>query len=437
MKRNNISIIIQREYLNRVKKKTFLIITILVPLLFIALIFAPAALQNVGKEHKNIAFVDQGNIYTSAFQNTEQETYTSVETLEQAREELKEGKYEIVIYIPQSSDSLQFPRSGILYYSESEPGFKVKNTIEGNLKVELRNKLLQRIPNLPSSTFAEINNANVSLSAQNVETGESSFTEVKTIISYIFGFLIYMIVFMFGSMVMSGVIEEKSNRIVEIMISSVKPFQLMMGKIVGIALVGLTQIVIWIVLTFGLMLVASYFFLGSGTMAFQGMEGMGNMSMMGANVSPEMFQNIQEIINSINFTQLIIFFSLYFVGGYLLYASMFAAVGAAVDNQEDAQQFLWPITIPLIVALVASVNILQEPNGPIAFWFSMIPFTSPISMMLRVSFGVPTWQIVTSLSILVLTFVAMTYLASKIYRVGILMYGKKVSYKELWKWLKY
>lgn len=437
MKRNNISIIIQREYLNRVKKKTFLIITILVPLLFMALIFAPAALQNVGKEHKNIAFVDQGNIYTSAFQNTEQETYTSVETLEQAREELKEGKYEIVIYIPQSSDSLQFPRSGILYYSESEPGFKVKNTIEGNLKVELRNKLLQRIPNLPSSTFAEINNANVSLSAQNVETGESSFTEVKTIISYIFGFLIYMIVFMFGSMVMSGVIEEKSNRIVEIMISSVKPFQLMMGKIVGIALVGLTQIVIWIVLTFGLMLVASYFFLGSGTMAFQGMEGMGNMSMMGANVSPEMFQNIQEIINSINFTQLIIFFSLYFVGGYLLYASMFAAVGAAVDNQEDAQQFLWPITIPLIVALVASVNILQEPNGPIAFWFSMIPFTSPISMMLRVSFGVPTWQIVTSLSILVLTFVAMTYLASKIYRVGILMYGKKVSYKELWKWLKY
>ena len=272
------------------------------------------------------------------------------------------------------------------------------------------------------------------IASKNMETGEQTYSEVKTVLGYLFGFLIYLFIFMFGGMIMSGVIEEKTNRIVEVLISSVRPMQLLTGKIVGISLVGLTQLLIWGVLTFLLVFVGGLAF-GGGIDA----ESLAAAQQMasGAPIEMDAMGKVMDMIHSVNLSRLFMIFIAYFIGGYLLYAALFADVGAAVENENDTNQFMLPITVPLILSIVVSVNILNDPNGPVAFWFSMIPFTSPIAMMIRVPFGVPGWELALSLGLLVLGCIGTTYVAAKIYRVGILMYGKKTSYKELWKWLRY
>jgi ABC-2 type transport system permease protein len=275
---------------------------------------------------------------------------------------------------------------------------------------------------------------------------KESSTEVAMVVGYISGFLIYFFIFMFGPQVMRGVIEEKTNRIVEIIISSAKPFQLMMGKIIGIALVGLTQFILWIVLTTAIITGAkTVFFPELGTQNAQEVvvqdlfEQQDNMAQV-EQLQPQDMDKITSIFNSIksiDFGVMFGSFIFFFLGGYLLYGSLFAAIGSAVDNETDTKQFMLPITIPLILGIVVMMNVVQNPESPVAFWFSIIPLTSPIVMMVRIPFGVPYWEVALSMGLLVLTFLGSVWMAGKIYRTGILMYGKKVNYKELWKWLRY
>jgi ABC-2 type transport system permease protein len=260
--------------------------------------------------------------------------------------------------------------------------------------------------------------------------------ELALIIGMVSAFIIYMFIVIYGAQVMSGVVQEKTNRIVEVIISSVKPFELMMGKIIGIAMVGLTQFLLWVVLTVIISFAVGSFF--GGNVDVSSLQKVGQMGMQPVPTQmPTEIQTLITAMSSLNYFEIISLFVVYFLGGYLLYASLFAAIGSAVDNETDTQQFSLPIMLPIIFAIYAGIFSAENPDGPLAFWCSMIPFTSPIVMMVRLPFDVPAWQIVLSLSILVLTFIGTTWMAGKIYRTGILMYGKKVTWKEMWKWLRY
>ena len=329
----------------------------------------------------------------------------------------------------------------VLFYQETDPSMSTIDEIESLAENELRMALMQKESDLDPALFEYINNAKVDVISQDMVTGERSYTEIKSIVAYVFGFLIYGFVFIYGSQIMSGVIEEKSNRIIEVMISSVKPFQLLMGKVLGLAFVGLTQLLLWGVLTLVLTMVIGMLGGGGSMEAAQMAAAQSSMPGMGAAMPMTEVQatmvEIQAIIESLHIKSLLLFFLAYFLGGYLLYASLFAAIGAAVEDQEDTNQFMWPVTIPLILGILVVATVLKSPDGPLAFWTSIIPFTSPIVMMARIPFGVPVWELVLSLGLLVLGFIGSTWVAARIYRVGILMYGKKGSYKELWKWIRY
>ena len=433
MSRNNTWVILQREYLNRVKKKSFLVMTILMPLLFVALMFAPVLLSNVGKQSKTYMVVDETGAYAASFNETSKDRYVFVADTAVAFDSLRAEACNGVIYISASglNDNRQ---QADFFYMTSEPSMDQLNGISSKMTSSLRQKLMQEVGGMSQEVYTLVNEAEVEIGAKNMETGEQTYSEVKTVLGYLFGFLIYLFIFMFGGMIMSGVIEEKTNRIVEVLISSVRPMQLLTGKIVGISLVGLTQLLIWGVLTFLLVFVGGLAF-GGGIDA----ESLAAAQQMasGAPIEMDAMGKVMDMIHSVNLSRLFMIFIAYFIGGYLLYAALFAAVGAAVENENDTNQFMLPITVPLILSIVVSVNILNDPNGPVAFWFSMIPFTSPIAMMIRVPFGVPGWGLALSLGLVVLGCIGTTYVAAKIYRVGILMYGKKTSYKELWKWLRY
>jgi ABC-2 type transport system permease protein len=284
------------------------------------------------------------------------------------------------------------------------------------------------------------------LDESGVEKGTS--TGIAMALAYLLGFLMYMLVFIFGAQVMRGVIEEKTSRVVEVIISSVKPIQLMMGKIIGIALVGLTQFMIWIVLTVGIVGVLKTTILpkSGGSEISQSMPQnlmSGNQQVAGTSQTAEMSPQVAEFTkmfdNAMNqpWGLIIICFIFYFVTGYLLYASVFAAIGSAVDNETETQQFMLPVTIPIILGLMVAMGTMQNPESPLAFWCSMIPLTAPIVMMARIPFGVPYWQIAVSMIIMLVSFGSFVWMAAKVYRTGILMYGKKTSWKEMWKWLRY
>ncbi len=434
MSRNNTWVILQREYLNRVKKKSFLVMTILMPLLFVALIFAPVLLSNIGQKGKTYLVVDQTGTYTQSFNRTDKNTYCFVSDTAAAFDSLRAETCDGVIYV--SSSALNENKQSVdFFYNASEPSMEQLHSISSQMATSLRQKFMQEKGGLSEEIFTFVNEADVEINTKNVETGEKTYSEVKSILGYVFGFLIYIFIFMFGGMIMSGVIEEKTNRIVEVLISSVRPMQLLSGKIIGISLVGLTQLLIWGLLTTILMLIGGG--LMGSSMDMADMMSAQQMAAAGAPIEMDAMGKVMDMIHSVNLSRLFVIFVAYFIGGYLLYAALFAAVGSAVENENDTNQFMIPITIPLLLSIIVSVNILNDPNGTIALWFSMIPFTSPIAMMIRVPFGVPTWEIALSLGLLVLGCIATTWLAARIYRVGILMYGKKTSYKELWKWLRY
>jgi len=456
---NKINLIIQREYLTRVKKKTFVIMTILGPVLFAAIVIMPAWLASMeDKDKKQIAVIDKSQLFIDQLPETEyiKFDYVSENRIETLKNNFKESDYYAVLYITHLVANT--PKSVILY-SNKQPNIGVKSHISNAIEKKIEQTKLAKHnidQNILKSVKTDISIRTIQWTEEGKE--KESSTELAMVVGYIGGFLIYFFIFMFGAQVMRGVIEEKTSRIIEIIVSSAKPFQLMMGKIIGIGLVGLTQFALWVILTFIIITgVKSVFVPEMGTPKANEVATQNIMKSQSDNqkgLQSEMFTSgttdatngltdnaeIKQMLNAlkdVNIGLMVGAFIFFFLGGYLLYGSLFAAIGAAVDNETDTQQFMFPITIPLILAIIVMVNAIQNPMSPIAFWFSIIPLTSPVVMMVRLPFGVPEWQMALSMALLVLTFIGTTWLAGKIYRTGILMYGKKVNYKELWKWIRY
>lgn len=436
---NKTVLILQREYLTRVKKKSFIIMTFLGPLLMAGLMIVPivlASLEDVGK--KTIAVLDETNLFVGKFESGDNLQFEHVSgDLEAAKSKVLDGTYDVLLYIPMTQ--LNLPANAE-FFSQKQASVSARTYVRNVMKTELENQKLLASgidPDLIKAARTNVNIVTIKIEKDGSES--KSYTEVQLILGLLSAFMIYFFIFLFGSQVMRGVIEEKTNRIIEVIVSSVKPFQLMMGKITGIALVGLTQFLLWVLLTIG---IYGVFMLVFGSQiepaAMTNMQGM--MGQNGAeleNVTGQSVAKIFEIIQSINFTVIILSFIFYFLAGYLLYAAIFAAIGSAVDNEADTQQFMLPVSLPLILGIVVSNFVVNNPDGPLAFWLSLLPLTSPIIMMVRIPFGVPFWELGLSMALLVAGFVFTTWLAAKIYRTGILMYGKKVNYAEIWKWLRY
>ena len=439
---NKTLLIIKREYLSRVRKKSFIVMTILGPVLMAATIILPAFLADWSEAtKKSVAVLDETGWFYEKFNDQENITfYYITDDLETGKNTAISQKGDLLLYIPRTE--LNVPVNAQLF-SSKQPGLNVTAYIRNVMKTEVENKKLLASgidPDIIKSTKVNINLATIRIEEDGIE--KKSNTEVEVGLSIFAGIMIYFFIFMFGAQVLKGVMEEKQSRIVEVIISSVKPYQLMLGKIVSIALVGLTQFFLWIVLT-GLFLGVFQAGIFQGDMTENLMQiGQSDQIIeqqsVPANSINELdkFVMITEIIDGINFKIMIFSFIFYFLGGFLLYASLFAAIGGAVDQDADTQQFMLPVSIPLVFSVMMVGVIINQPDSPLAIWMSFIPFTSPVTMMMRIPFGVPIWQIWVSAGLLISGFIATTWLAAKIYRTGILMYGKKVNYLEIWKWLK-
>tara|TARA_B110001450_G_scaffold39135_1_gene34936 strand:+ start:728 stop:1993 length:1266 start_codon:yes stop_codon:yes gene_type:complete len=418
---NKIFLIIKREYLVRVKKKSFIIMTILAPLLMAALIVAPVFLADQGQEKRLIAVTEIESSYAKEILDSENIHFTiiSKEEAELIKNNISESPYYAILDIKDTNFTL---------YGSQQIGLNVRNSIENQIETIIeRNNLKQAGIDIDILEKAKTNINIKTKIIDNEGKTTASNAEASIGIGFITGILIYMFIFMYGTMVMRGVIEEKTNRIVEIIISSVKPFELMMGKILGVALVGLTQFFLWILLTIAISAIAEFMFIDTTELAK-------DVNSIDQSV---ILSEFSKLTGGIDLVKIFISFIFFFLFGYLMYSSLFAAVGSAVDAEADTQQFVLPITIPLILAFILIQPVMDNPDGILAFWLSIIPLTSPVIMMVRLPFGVENWQLVLSMVLLVCGFILTTSLAAKIYRTGILMYGKKISYKELWKWLSY
>ena len=448
---NKIALIIQREFLSRVRKKSFIIMTILGPLLFAAMAIVPTLLTLMDSSNRyNIAVFDSTNSYQECFVNSDKITFSYLDENDKISPSAlltssKEAKYDG--YLDISEDLIENP-SAIKLYSQNPITLESQHEINRMVEAYLRTKILNQNQSPEfQSVIAKLEKAKISITNITVtQDGEETknAAEMAMGISMLLAFLSYGLIIGYGSQVMKGVTEEKTNRIVEIIISSVKPFQLMMGKIIGIAMVALTQFLIWIALTLAIITFVQTVVLPKETkqrmeqqMATQNGQSTIGAASVQAPTQQSMTESITNQLMGIELKYLLFMFAFYFIGGYLLYAAMFAAVGSAIDPDTDSQQFVMPVMMPLIIALTIAMSTSRDPHGTLAFWGSIIPFTSPIIMMARLPYSVPLWQLLLSMGSLIITFVGMTIFAAKIYRVGILMYGKKVSYKELWKWLKY
>lgn len=441
---NKTLLILTQEYLKRVKKKSFIVLTILVPLLFVGIFALVIYLSVQGDNQERVIGVyDESTIFLGEL---EQEGFTKYhyipeEEYNRLKGNLKESEFYALLYIPSNIYSTNQAQ----LISEKQLPFEVIEQISNKLSRYLENVKRQKIldetgiPDLDerlqaSRTSIKINTLKIS----DKGLAKESSSEVAFITSYAMGFIIYFFVFMYGAMVMRSVMEEKKNRIVEVIISSVKPFQLMTGKIVGTALVGLTQVAIWILIGIVFMVAVGTFFSPEES------QQMGQSLMESRQIPPMMQEagdsqvaDIFGLIGNLNLPLILFSFVFYFLGGYLMYSSLLGAVGAAVDNDEDSQQMVFPITFPLILSIMLLFPIARNPEGPVAFWASIIPFTSPVAMLARVPYGVPLWELLLSMFLLLLTVFGAIWIAAKIYKTGLLMYGKKVNLIELIKWLRY
>ncbi len=428
-------LVIQREYLARVKKKSFLIATILTPLIFPAImgVFVWIAMEEQGSQSlRIIEVIDETDLFF--MESSEQYAFTSsVDDPAIAKKMVQDGARYGFLHIPKME--LEDPK-GIQFYGVENPSTSLMGYLENALKRKIEDQKLyaQGIdPKVLKEIRADVSIQSITLG----EKGEEKINDanVNYAIGFIAGILIYIFIFVYGNQIMQGVIEEKSTRIIEILVSSLKPFQLMMGKIVGIGAVGLTQFLIWVVLIGALSSIVMGV-LGMQMPQQQAME-LANPEIAQMNPDTSELADIVAVISGIDFAALVVSFIIYFLGGYLLYGSLFAAIGSAVDSPTDAQQFMFPITIPLIVAYMGLfVFVLQDPTSSTSFWLSIIPLTSPIAMMGRISYGVPLWELALSMGLLIGGFLFTTWLAGKIYRIGILMHGTKPTYRILWKWIK-
>ena len=431
-----ILLIIQREFITRVRKKTFLLMTLLAPLLLAAVMIVPGLLASMPEDDKSIIVLDEPTILVPE-EGTSQFSLEYLNPnefdLETGKTFLRESDKDALLYIPSGNGwDPDFIKNNILLFGKEDIGIDLQRFVERQLEEKINQQKLIRQgvdPEVVAQTKTKVTIKSFTMGEEGNE--ETSATPLKMGLGYIAGILIYFFIFFYAVQVMRGVIEEKTSRIVEVIISSVRPRQLMMGKILGIGLVGVVQFLIWVILSGTIYAVVSTFIYPE-IFAQQVPAGPGSPDLSTVDQT-----NLFSMLNSINFPVVLSGFVFYFFGGHFLYSALFAALGSAIDQEADSQQFMLPVTAPMIIAITTAMNVIQDPNGPLAFWMSMIPLTSPISMMIRLPFGVPIWQIALSALILVSTFFGVVALAGKIYRVGILMYGKKVTWKELYKWLKY
>lgn len=436
----NVPIIIRREFNERVRKKSFIITTLLMPVLMIGLMIAPAfILEYMHGEQKRIAVVDESGLIAQQFQNDEEILFETTELpVDEARKSLTD--HFGVLYI--GNDVMTDPNQ-VKLYANSSSSLSIESTITDQIERILEaEKLkgyhiddLQRILDEVKTTV-HLQTFRNDKSQERDTQAQSSI--VATATGYVLGFILYMFLLLYGTMVMQSVIEEKNSRVLEIMVSSVRPFELMLGKILGVASVAVVQIAIWGVLIGGVGTVVLPHLMPEDVMAgAQAMQHGMPATVASPDMDPDMLQAVAAMTDAGYITKIFVCLILFVFGGYLLYSAMFAAVGSAVDNVQDASQLQLPITLPIILALLMMLAVIQDPNSPLAFWFSIIPFTSPVVMMARIPYDIPLWEIVLSLAVLYGSFVAMVWFAGKIYRVGIFMHGKKPSFKELIKWVRY
>jgi ABC-2 type transport system permease protein len=437
-----IGLIIRREYLTRVRKKSFIIMTILGPLLMAGLFIVPIWLTNVNESAKKILVLDESGVLNHGLKGNDNISFIYIlKPLDEAKAVIGKSGYFALVHIPKNTDGdLDLLQRNIKLYSDDQ--------VSLSLKVYIRNQIEKQVERLQlesqgvSQELVESikGKSNVPLEILPIKKIQQTDVELNTILGMVGGILIYFFIFLFGAQVMRGVIEEKTSRIVEVIISSVKPFQLMMGKIVGIALVGLTQFLLWVILT------ASIYGVFMATIVKEKYSAQNVSTMLQKSQDGTALQDAdqlmatQSIINrvdQINWALMIPCFIFYFLGGYLLYGALFAAIGGAVDSESDTQQFMLPISAPLIFSFVMAQTVLNDPTGTVAKWLSIIPFTSPIIMMVRLPFHVEPWELALSMGMLILGFVFTTWVAAKIYRTGILMYGKRITWKEIFRWLRY
>lgn len=437
MEMNKIGLIIRREYLSRVKKKSFLIMTFVGPLLLAALYIVPILIAiNSTTSTRTIAVVDESGWFAQHFTDNEEQIFIKVEgmSIDSVKRLVQDNIYDMALYIP--ATQLNIPSSGTLF-SEKQIPLQIKNSITNTMKKEIESQKLLSYGIDPK--VLESVKTNVALSTIKIDKDgfeKRTYSDVEYALGTGLSIIIYFFIAFFGGQVMQGVSEEKSSRIVEVLISSVRPFQLMAGKIIGVSLVALTQFALWIGLTS-----AIYFgftaSMGIGQHATITGTIMNEATETNNIMNNEMVMQAMEVIDSINFGVIITSFLAFFVLGYLLYATLYAAAGSLTESNTDSQQFTLPITTPLLLGFITSLQVVNNPDGALAMTLSMIPFTSPICMMTRIPFGIPIWQIIVSLIILIVSFIALTWIAAKIYRTGILMYGKKITYKEIAKWIKH
>ena len=443
---NKLPLIIKREYLAKVRNKSFVIMTFLSPLLMVGMIVLIAYLTNLNDSEKRIiAVLNESDFFSNEFVTSETTSFVRYNdlTLEEAKDSTLQMGYYGLVYVP-NEENLEIVTQRAFFYSNDAPNTIILEKLERIFKERLREERLREL-GISAAEYAEMDSEyQMNISTFDGVQNLKGINEIKAIIGGGFGYLIMMFIIIYGGFVMRSVIEEKTSRIIEVIISSVKPFQLMLGKIVGTALAGITQFLIWIVCGTILLFVALAIFDIDPAMLSKGGPNSLGSGVPGALPSVDITTQLyaQELFE-IPIFMLLFFFVIYFILGYFIYSSIYAAIGAAVDNETDTQQFIFPIILPLMLAIyVGFFSVFSNPHGPIAVGFSLFPLTSPIVMMMRLpggigDGGVPVWQLVASILFLIATFIGIVWLAAKIYRVGILMYGKKPSYKELLKWIKY
>jgi len=433
---NHLPLIIKREYMTKVRNKSFILMTFLTPFIMIGLFSFVGYLSNINNDTvRTIYVLDDTGFVSETFKTTDYTIYNLLSEVdfETAKALANQEDAYGLLYIPEMS--IETVSNFIKFYSEESPSLSFISSLESKIEAKLSELKLQS---------EGVDLALIDASKMNVDINQESFEGVKTSkvgslmklgFGSFAGYLLFMFIIVYGNMIMRSVIEEKTSRIIEVIISSVKPIQLMLGKIIGTSLAGITQFTIWIVLGGVIMFAASAIF--GIEMSQTPQNELVNQTLQ----NPESIDKLQLIINEFQMLplgNLVIAFILFFIGGYLLFSSLYAAIGAAVDNETDTQQFMLPVILPLILAIyVGMFTVIEDPHGTISTVFSFIPFTSPVVMLMRIPFGVPVWQQLVSLLILIVTFIFIVWFAAKIYRVGILMHGKKPTYRELYKWLKY
>jgi len=444
---NKLFLIIQREYFSRVRKKSFLLMTILGPLLMAGVFIVPVWLALRDKTDHHILVLDHSGLFINQLPNSKTIKFTyGAESLQSAKAKLKDGPFDLIMEI--NGDPINGEKTTPLLYYKKQPGMSTEQYITNAMENILFDYRLQG-DSIDISKIDKARRPVEMLTIKVTENGKDEKTNTGTnmVVGFVCAFIIYFMIFLYGSQVMRGVIEEKTNRIVEVIFSSVKPFQLMLGKIIGIALVGLTQFILWIVLTLTIQTV---------TMNVLFKDQLADTARQNAQVEKVMKNDLTagvdkmqkvkspneviELINefqNINITKLLVCFGFYFLFGYLLYAALFAGIGSAVDSEADTQQFILPVTVPLIASFIIAQTVATDPDSSMAQFFSIFPLTSPIVMMVRLPFDVPAWELLLSMVSLIIGFLFFTWLAGRIYRTGILMYGKKASWREIGKWLFY